>query len=102
MKVYKNPWVSRESYFVKTGASSCAGYSSLCYGYSIDHWNGKWEVRKTKYYRGALADMPVVAENHISLQRCIEDAIKDAILSAVHDAKDGMEDESEDEKDGRS
>lgn len=89
MKVYKNPWVTRESYFVKTGASSGAGYSSLVCGYSIDYWNGKWEVRKTQYYRGALADMPVVAENHISLQCCIEDAIKDAILSAVHDAKDG-------------
>ena len=89
MKVYKNPWVTRESYFVKTGASNGAGYSSLVYGYSIDYWDGKWEVRKTQYHRGALAEMPVVAENRISLQRCIEDAIKDAILSAVHDAKDG-------------
>nr|DAK01049.1 MAG TPA: hypothetical protein [Caudoviricetes sp.] len=33
MKVYKNPWVTRESYFVKTGASSGAGYSSFVYGY---------------------------------------------------------------------
>lgn len=49
----------------------------------------RWEVRKTQYYRGALAEIPVVAENRISLQRCIDDAIKDAILSAVHDAKDG-------------
>ena len=89
MKVYKNPFATRESYFVKTGASSGAGYSSLVYGYSIDYWNGKWEVQKTQYYRGSLAEMPVVAENRISLQRCIEDAIKDAILSAVHDAKDG-------------
>lgn len=89
MKVYKNPWVSRESYFVKTGASSGAGYSSLVYGYSIDYWNGKWEVRKTKYHLGALAEMPVVAENRISLQYCIDDAIKEAILSAVHNAKDG-------------
>lgn len=89
MKVYKNPFVTRESYFVKTGASSGAGYSSLVYGYSIDYWNGKWEVRKTQYHLGALAEMPVVAENRIALQRCIDDAIKDAILSAVHNAKDG-------------
>lgn len=89
MKVYKNPFVTRESYFVKTGASSGAGYSSLVYGYSIDYWNGKWEVRKTQYHLGALAEMPVVAENCISLQCCIDDAIKDAILSAVHNAKDG-------------
>ena len=89
MKVYKNPFVTRESYFVKTVASSGAGYSSLVYGYSIDYWNGKWEVRKTQYHLGALAEMPVVAENRISLQCCIDDAIKDAILSAVHNAKDG-------------
>ena len=89
MKVYKNPWVTRESYFVKTGASSGAGYSSLVYGYSIDYWNVKWEVQKTQYHRGALAEMPVVAENRISLKRCIDDAIKNAILSAVHGAKDG-------------
>ena len=88
MKVYENPFVTRESYFVKTGASSGAGYSSLVYGYSIDYWNGKWEVRKTQYHLGALAEMPVVAENRIALQRCIDEAIKDAILSAVHNAKD--------------
>ena len=89
MKVYKSPWVSRESYFVKTWASNGAGYSSLVHGYSIDYWDGKWEVRKTQYFRGSLANLPVVAENRISLQRCIEDAIKDAILSAVRNAKDG-------------
>ena len=89
MKVYKNPWVSRESYFVKTGASSGAGYSSLVYGYSIDYWNGKWEVRKTQYYRGALAEMPVVAENSICLKGCIDEVIRVAILFSVHDAKAG-------------
>ena len=47
MKVYKSPWVSRESYFVKTWASNGAGYSSLVHGYSIDYWDGKWEVRKS-------------------------------------------------------
>ena len=89
MRVYKNPWASFESYFVKTGASSGSSYSSRVYGYSIDYCDGKWEVRKTQCYRGTLAEMLVVAENRISLQRCIDDAIKDAILSAVHDAKDG-------------
>ena len=83
MKVYKNPWVIRESYFVNAGSSSGVGYSSLVYGYSIDYWNGKWEVRKTKYYRGSLAEMPVVAENRISLQGCIDEAIREAILFAV-------------------
>lgn len=93
MKVYKNPWVTRESYFVKTGSSGGVGYSSLVCGYAIDYWNGKWEVRKTKYYRGALAEMPVVAENRISLQGCIDEAIREAILSAMKDAKDAKDGE---------
>ena len=87
MKVYKNPWVTRESYFVKTGGG--VGYSSLVYGYSIDYWNGKWEVRKSKYYNCSLKEMPVVAENNVSFQSCIDDTIKNVILSAVQDAKDG-------------
>lgn len=89
MKVYKNPWVSHESYFVKAGSSGGAGFALLVKGYSVDYWNGKWQVKKSQYYLGSLADMPVVAENRIALQRCIDDAIKDAILSAVHNAKDG-------------
>lgn len=83
MKVYKDPFVTRESYFVKTGALSGSGYLSLVYGYSIDYLDGKWEVRKTRYHLGALAEMPVVAENHISLQGCIDEAIREAILFAV-------------------
>jgi hypothetical protein len=37
MKIYKNPWVSRESYFVRTGAAKSArmeAYKST--GYSVD------------------------------------------------------------------
>lgn len=38
MKIYKNPWVTRESYFVKTGAAKLAkmeaakssGYDDFC------------------------------------------------------------------------
>lgn len=93
MKVYKNPWVTRESYFVKTGA---AGTTTTVY--VVEFWNGKWTVEEAKYYTRDVKTMPVVAENNINLK----DVIRDAILSAVHDAaKDGMEDESEDE-DGRS
>lgn len=37
MKIYKNPWVTRESYFVKTGtAKSAKMEASKSSGYSID------------------------------------------------------------------
>lgn len=80
MKVYKNPWVSRESYFVKTGM-----VGNTATGYAVDFWNGKWTVLRVEYYTGDIKMMPVVAENNIDLK----DVIKNAILSAVHDAKDG-------------
>ena len=80
MKVYKSPWVIRESYFVKTGA---AGTTTT--GYVVEFWNGKWIVDEAEYYTRDVKKMPVVAENNIDLK----DVIKNAILSAVHDAKDG-------------
>mgnify|MGYP001661187390 CR=1 FL=1 len=80
MKVYKNPWVTRESYFVKTGA---AGTTTT--GYVVEFWNGKWTVEEAKYVTRDIKMMPVAAENNIDLK----DVFKDAILSAVHNAKDG-------------
>ena len=80
MKVYKSPFVSRESYFVKTGA---AGTTTT--GYVVEFWNGKWIVEEAEYYTRDVKKMPVVAENNIDLK----DVIKNATLSAVHDAKDG-------------
>lgn len=78
MKVYKSPWVSRESYFVKTGEEG-----TMTTGYSVELWNGKWEVGKTGYFTRDVKMMPVVAENNIDLK----DVFKDAILSAVQDAR---------------
>ena len=80
MKVYKSPFVSRESYFVKTGAAV-----TTTTGYVVEFWNGKWIVEEAEYYTRDVKKMPVVAENNIDLK----DVIKNAILSAVHDAKDG-------------
>ena len=80
MKVYKNPWVSYESYFVKTGEEGI-----MTTGYSVELLNGIWIVVKTKYVTRDIKMMPVAAENNIDLK----DVFKDAILSAVHDAKDG-------------
>lgn len=80
MKIYKSPWVSYESYFVKTGEEGI-----MTTGYSVELLNGIWIVVKTKYVTRDIKMMPVAAENNIDLK----DVFKDAILSAVHDAKEG-------------
>ena len=84
MKVYKSPWVSYESYFVKTGEEGI-----MTTGYSVELLNGIWIVVKTKYVTRDIKMMPVAAENNIDLK----DVFKDAILSAVHNAKDGNADD---------
>lgn len=80
MKIYKSPWVSYESYFVKTGEEGI-----MTTGYSVELLNGIWIVVKTTYVTRDIKMMPVAAENNIDLK----DVFKDAILSAVHNAKDG-------------
>lgn len=80
MKIYKSPWVSYESYFVKTGEEGI-----MTTGYSVELLNGIWIVVKTKYVTRDIKMMPVAAENNIDLK----DVFKDAILSAVHNAKYG-------------
>lgn len=80
MKIYKSPWVSYESYFVKTGEEGI-----MTTGYSVELLNGIWIVVKTKYVTRDIKMMPVAAENNIDLK----DVFKNAILSALHNAKDG-------------
>lgn len=89
MKIYKNPFVSRESYFVKTGkAFSYKAEGSKSKGYAIDFINGKWEVREANYYDSSLRnEMPVIAENKVSIKSIIERAILDAVLDLVGSAK---------------
>lgn len=89
MKIYKNPWVARESYFVKLGAAKSAKIEEAAKssGYSIDFWDGKWVVRKTAYYNKSLSEMPVVCENRCSLQERINKAIVDTVLGFVEVAK---------------
>lgn len=89
MKIYKNPFVSRESYFVKTGkAHSYKMEASKSKGYSIDFIDGKWKVREACYYDCSLRnDMPVIAENKVSIKSVIERAILNAVLDLVGSAK---------------
>ena len=96
MTIYKNPWLTRENYFVKTGpAKSAKMEASKSSGYSIDFWDGKWVVRKTAYYNKSLSEMPVVCENECSLQARIDKAIVDAVLRFVGIAKMGGGDSDE-------
>lgn len=88
MKIHKNPWVRRESYFVKTGAAKSAKMEApKSSGYSIDFWDGKWVVRKTTYYNKTLSEMPIVCENRCSLQERIDKAIVDTVIGFVEVAK---------------
>lgn len=88
MKIYKNPWVTRESYFVKTGAARSAKMEAAkSAGYSVDFWDGKWKVRKATYYNKSLDEMPVVCENRCSLQERIDKAIADTVIGFVEVAK---------------
>lgn len=95
MKIYKNPFVSRESYFVKT----CKAYShpmeaTKSEGYQVQFWDGKWEVKKTQYYDSSLrAAMQIIAENNVSIQSVIEKAILKAVLDLVQSQeKEGVND----------
>lgn len=89
MKIYKNPFVSRESYFVKTGkAFSYKMEGSKSKGYAVDFIDGKWQVREVNYYDSSLRyEMPIIAENRVSISSVIERAILDAVLDLVGSAK---------------
>lgn len=85
MKIYKNPFVSRESYFVKTGkARTGEAEATASKGYSVEFIDGKWEVREAVYYDFSLRDeLPIVAENKVSIKSVIEKAILNAVLDLV-------------------
>ena len=89
MKVYKNPFVSRECYFVKT----CKGHSykmeaSKSKGYIVEFIDGKWEVREGCYYDNSLRnEMPVIAENKVSIKSIIDRAVVNAVLDLVVETK---------------
>lgn len=90
MKIYKNPYVSYDSYFVKTGKAPSHGKfeASASKGYEVHNMKGKWEVNKVAYYNSALDQArkdchPVVAENRVSIDKVIEEAILGAVLNLV-------------------
>ena len=98
MKVYKNPWVTRECYFVKTGAAKSAKMEGAkSSGYVIDFWEDEWIVRKSTIYNKSLTEMPVVFENRVALQSYIDKTILDTVLSFVKPTrKDGGDSDATD------
>lgn len=89
MKVYKNPFVSHKSYFVKTGKARTGRIeASASKGYIIEQIDSKWNVRTGVYYDFSLRkEMPVIAENRISIMGIIEKAVLDAVLDLVAETK---------------
>lgn len=89
MKVYKNPFVSRESYFVKTGAGhSYKMEASKSKGYIVEFIGGKWEVREGCYYDFSLKnELTVIAENKVSIKSVIDRAVINAVLDLVGETK---------------
>ena len=62
--------------------------SSASKGYSIDFMDGKWVVSNAQYYDFTLKkELPVIAENKVSINSIIERAILNAVLDLVGSAK---------------
>lgn len=88
MTIYKNPWVSRESYFVKTGAARSAKMeASKSKGFIVEFINGKWHVIEGQFYNQSLREMPIVAENRTSINSVIERAVLNAVLDSVNEER---------------
>lgn len=85
MKVYKNPYVSRESSFIKTGKGhSYKMEASKSKGYIVEFIDGKWQVRDGFYYDSFLRnDMPVIAESKVSIKSIIDRAIVNSVLGLI-------------------
>jgi hypothetical protein len=81
--------VSRECYFVKTGKGhSYKMEASKSKGYAVDFIGGKWVVSEACYYDYSLRyEMPIIAENNVSIKSVIERAILNAVLDLVGSAK---------------
>ena len=86
MKIYKNPYVAYDSYYVKTGKAPSLGKfeAAASKGYCIHNRNGMWEIERVRIYDGALKnEFSVVAENRVSIDKVIEEAVKGAVLKLI-------------------
>ena len=80
-KIYKNPWVTRECYFLPTDVHiKSKNESEKVKGYNVEYLNGKWEIRAGMMYEKTLSEMPIVGEIK---PKFLKDAVIRLILSAV-------------------
>lgn len=83
MKIYKNPFVSRKSYFIPVSPARTAKMEAKATnGYIIEEdFEGKIDMRRGAYYNFSLErEMPVVGE--IS-KTAIKNAVIQIVLAAV-------------------
>lgn len=89
MKIYRNPWVSRPSYFVPTSAvRQGLGLNQEATGIVVEKWGDTWNVRKGSYYSHDVPNMPLVFENRVPIQKVIKETILQTVLFAVNGGKD--------------
>ena len=82
MKIYKNPFVSRRSYFIPVSPARTAKMEAeATNGYIIEEeWEGKMDIRRGVYYNRDYKGYPVVGE--IS-KTALKDAVIQIVLAAV-------------------
>lgn len=84
MKIYKNPFVTRKSYFIPIApARTGKGEAKATMGYIIEEWEGKVNIRRGEYYNYSLDyEHPVVGEiSEIDLKK----AVIQIVLSAINE-----------------
>lgn len=87
INIYKNPFVSRKSYFIpvaprKTGKME----AKATRGYIIEEFEGNWTVRSGSYYNTSLkSEMPVVG--NIDKQE-IEKCVAQLVISKIKNGEE--------------
>lgn len=84
MKIYKNPFVARRSYFIAIAPARTGKMESKAtQGYCIQEWQGQWEITRGNYYNISLRDeFYVVGE--VS-KKALMQAVIDLVLANVKD-----------------
>lgn len=82
MKIYKNPFVSQESYFIPIGpARTAKGEAKATRGYIIEEFAGSWSIRSGAYYDHILQEkLEVVGEIK---KQVLEDAVINCVLKEI-------------------
>ena len=87
MKIYKNPFVQRRSYFIPVAPARTAKMEAKATnGYIIEEWQEKWEIRKGVYYNMSLEKMPVAGK--VS-KEILKKAVIECVLAEIREENNG-------------